>query len=779
LRLAKLAEAKHAHLLIAAIASLLCAWSSTARADILHAPISGRPIPIGPDRVACGTAEGGWVLDGSGRTVRPPNEDEAIGRIVELRVAENAGACESGATTITLIATDRFPDVDEESITLFPDEGRVEARGRRLLGSLLSFRSGSRNGNDECRSTVGKEGGEECTWTVAPELSADPANTSLWWLPRGARLAPDAIFFDTAGRRVPQESLIVTPARVVLTQLSPSDATVDLATGAGHVPLTHPEAVSRADCGALTCTVSEGKLLVRGGSRLVHTLEIKLSLAPRVFVMRKDSPETQVTLRLPVLHCPMTIISGPPIRQNDEAKIVLKLEGGCARELPSIQLSMNDRPLRVMQVVQEADATYVLLKLGNVSDEEITITALRGGAEGITLAVARAQTRVAPSVRASLELGGYRNLSFIPNNVPASVHVTPAGEHQRFALLPIEGVYTVGRDEHSLATITGDPNAAGLTDLRFGIRADGLPEPLRTTDLAIVRDPLQRSIKQANIPTQIGDSLHSDKPLVEMLCGGGNVPIHHIEPGVTAHLPFSIRDTCRVVFHREALPPEYGTQRIHFEIEVLRVDGSSRSEAHVTEAVTFRHGSSPRYAYIHGVTDPFDRIVVRVSHEADEAHYVDASEIRTGAPDAQWSVVMGTGRARLYGTTTIPTGLYRFGANDHSGLLSLNFGVISRLTWLDAEGREGFLGAEMGVLVFGLANSVDDQGRPLRQVGAVFGLGLAVPIANRSSISQASINLHAWFGVDMLNQEEGESSSSRLAFIFGPSISIGNVGANL
>jgi hypothetical protein len=747
-----------------------------ARADILHAPIGGRPIPVGPDRIVCGGAEGGWGLDSSGRTLRPPSEEEAIGRIVELRVAADASACETSATTITLVATDRFPDVDEDSITLFPDDGRLEARGKRLLGSLLSFRSGARTGSDECRSPVNKDGSEDCIWTLPTELSADPSSTSLWWLPRGARLAPDAVFFDAAGRRVPQESLIVTPAQVILTQLSPANATVDLSTGSGQVPLTHPEAVSRADCGTLTCEMKDGKLLVRGGSRLVHTLEVKLTLAPRVFVLRKDTRETHVTLRLPVLHCPMSIASGPPIRQNDDAKIVLKLEGGCARELPSIQLTMNDRPLRVLKVVSEDDATYVLLKLGNVSDEEITITALRGGSEGITLAVARAQTRLAPTVRASLELSGYRNLSFIPNNVPATVHVTPAGEHQRFALLPIEGVYAVGRNEHALATIIGDPNAAGLTDLRFGVRADGLPEALRDTDLAIVRDPLQRSIKQANIPTQIGASLHGPKPLVEMLCGGGNVPVYRIEPGVTAHLPFSIRDTCRVVFHREALPPEYGTQKIHFEIDVQRADGSPRGNAHVTETVTFRYGSSPRYAYIHGVTDPFDRIVVRVSHEADEAHYVDASEIRTGAPDGQWSVVMGTGRARLYGTTTIPTGLYRFGSDGRSGLLSLNFGVISRLTWLDEDGREGFLGAEMGVLVFGLANSADDNGQSLRQVGAVLGLGLAVPIANRSSVSQASINLHAWLGVDMLGDE---AASSRVSFIFGPSISIGNVGANL
>jgi hypothetical protein len=167
---------------------------------------------------------------------------------------------------------------------------------------------------------------------------------------------------------------------------------------------------------------------------------------------------------------------------------------------------------------------------------------------------------------------------------------------------------------------------------------------------------------------------------------------------------------------------------------------------------------------------------VRVSHEADEAHYMGAEELRTGAPAAQWSAILGAGRARLYGTTAIPTGLYRFGAKDYSGLLSLNFGVISRLTWLDEEGQEGFLGLEAGVLVIGLANSVSQTGQSLTQVGVVAGLGVAVPIANRSAATQASINLHAWFEADLTRDE---SKGSRYAFIFGPSISIGNVGTNL
>ena len=233
-----------------------------------------------------------------------------------------------------------------------------------------------------------------------------------------------------------------------------------------------------------------------------------------------------------------------------------------------------------------------------------------------------------------------------------------------------------------------------------------------------------------------------------------------------------------MVFHRELLPPEYGTQKLNFEVDVARPDGSPKPQGHVAEVVTLRHGDSPRYAWIAGATDPFDRVSVRVSHVADENHYVGAEEVRTGAPAAQWSFVLGTGRVRLYGTTTIPTGLYRFAeSRAYSGVMGLNFGVISRLTWLDAEGHEGLLGAEMGVLVFGLANSKSDTGQVLTQVGAVLGLGFAVPLANRSTVTQASINLHAWLEINVSDTKGGDAS--RYAFIFGPSITIGNAGVNL
>jgi hypothetical protein len=100
------------------------------------------------------------------------------------------------------------------------------------------------------------------------------------------------------------------------------------------------------------------------------------------------------------------------------------------------------------------------------------------------------------------------------------------------------------------------------------------------------------------------------------------------------------------------------------------------------------------------------------------------------------------------------------------------------LTWLDSEGHGGFLGLEGGVMGVGLANDVGPSGQSLTQVATVWGAGLSVPIANRSLATETSINLHAW-GEYEISRAIGNEPGNPLGFVFGPSISIGNVGTNL
>jgi hypothetical protein len=307
--------------------------------------------------------------------------------------------------------------------------------------------------------------------------------------------------------------------------------------------------------------------------------------------------------------------------------------------------------------------------------------------------------------------------------------------------------------------------------LHFAWRSPSLPGSLATVDLALVSDSVQHPMHEASVPVPLGAATTGAQPLIEMLCGAGATALR-IHPGAAAHVPFEERDSCRLVFHRERLSPADGPQHLQLDVDITRVDGEARPEAHISQMLVLRASEEPRFAWVKGVKGQFDRATVRLSYSGESSGGSSQEE-----PSAQWTIVFGTGNFRLYGTTAIPTGLYRVSDPGHSGILTLNFGVIMRATWLDSQGHEGFLGLEGGVLAEGLANDKENNGDAATQVATVAGIGLSVPIANRSLATETSINLHAWMEYEVSRGPAGEMGNP-LGFVFGPSISIGNIGTN-
>jgi len=766
--------------LLFAISWLVVCWSlpRSARAETLQAAVGSRAFTLSEGRVACAPPGGGWTIEPSsqGRALRAPTSAEAVGKVIALRVANSAALCGSEANSVDLVTTARPPSIDASSVVLLVDQGRVELHGGRLAGVALAWRSNTASGVDVCESPKIDNGTERCVFEVGRGLSADPASGSLSLISAGGRAGTDVTNYDLQGERTDPSSFVLTPARVVLSNIVPQDASIDLSTGHGEVELSHPEAVASVDCGAQRCELSGRALRVRSLSSNVGSVDAKFRLIPGVVVSKGQGFEATPSVSLAVVHCPMSVPSGPLLRETDGASLVLRIEGRCAKEVPSLKFMIGADPAEVRMTLVDSTGTDVLIYVGNTSAAAITVTAVHEDALSVAVAVARIETTPLSRTSASLEIPGHKNLGFIPTNRPALVHSPPLGAHGHLVPLPVPGVYTVQKQGAEYA-VTGDPDASGQVGLRFGYRVDSLPGALADADLGIVTSPLLRPVREANLPAPIGGSALGPRPIVEFVCGTPDNPAERIVPGITAHLPFESRDNCRLIFHRNRLARSYGTQKLNLEIDVVDSDGGSRAEGHVAESIVMRPGAEPIYAWINGVKAPFDRILVRLSHAADEAHYVGALEIQTGAPEVKWTAVMGTGRARLYATTAIPTGLYRFGDETHSGVLSLNFGVISRLTWLNKDGHEGFLGLEAGIMAIGLANDTSTTGQPLTEIGAVAGLGLSVPIANRSTPTQASINLHAWYEVD-ISRHAGDPSG-HTSIIFGPSISIGNIGTNL
>jgi hypothetical protein len=750
------------------VCAALLGWTRAASAQTLEAPVGGAAVTLGAGKVAC-TVSGGWSFEAGGTAVRPPSADAAAGSAVVVRVAPNLGACLQSKEQLTLLATGPFPSFDPASVTLYADEARVEARGRNLKGAQLRWLGAGHSGVDACPEPKTDAAGQSCAWVVGRDLSADPAADTLRVLPAFAVLGEGHRLFDARGQAVPLDGVPLSPARIVIGKLVAADGAIDLSMGRGELPLAHPEAVAGADCGALDCTFSAKRLLVTSTAPL-GSAEVRVRLSPRVFLQRKGQLETAPSFKLQVLHCAMTLVSGEPVRRNDAAKMVVRLERRClaAREL--YRFSVGDAPLRVLDEAETEDSLFVVLELGSYTGDQLDVTARRSDTEAV-VATLSTPTRSLPPVRASLGLPDAPRIDFVPTNRSAFVKVSglPQGEHWQLISLP--NVYTAGQD-HQRQTVIGDPDAEGFAQLQLGLRSSALPAALGDVDLAVAVDPLQRKLREANVPVPLGPSMAGGKPLVEFKCGpsGKSVALH---PGDPINLPFAWRDSCRVTVHREWLRAENGRQRITLSVDVYSADGAARSEGHLKDTLELGPGSEPRQIWIQGVTTAFDRVVVRVAHANDDNHYVAGSELYASGPAVQWSVVLGTGHARVYATSAIPAGLYRFGDKDHSGVLSLNFGIISRLTWLTSDGKEGLLGLEGGVMVIGLASSTSTTGHSLNEVGLPVGLGLSIPIANRLSLAEASINLHGWLEFPISRDDHTP------AFIFGPSISIGNIGANL
>lgn len=747
--------------------ALLC-LASPSQAQTLQAPVGGAAIPVGPGLVACAAA-GGWVLEAGGTQLRPPSAEAAAGSSVVVRAATSFSACASSKQPLTLVATGRFPVLEPASVTLYVDEARVEAHGRNLKGAQLRWLGPGHAGTDACPEPKTDAAGQSCAWVVGRDLSADPAADVLRVLPAFARIGEGQRLFDAQGQAVPLDGVPLSAARVVIGRLLTSDSAVDLSMGRGELPLVHPEAVAGVDCGVLDCAFVAKRLSITSTTPAT-TAEVRFRLLPRVLFQRKGGTEATPSFKLPVLHCAMTLVSGEPVRKNEAAKIVVRLDPHCLASRDLYRFSVGGAALRVLGDADTEAGLYVMLELGAYAQDELELTARRSDTDAVVAALTT-PTRALGAVRASLGLPDAPRIDFVPTNRPAFVNVSSLASGERWELVTLANVYTAGHDAQR-ATIVGDPDAEGFAQLQFALRSTALPAALGEVDLAVAVDPLQRKIREANVPVPLGPSMAGGRPLVEFKCGpsGKTLALH---PGDPINVPFAWRDSCRVTVHRERLRRENGRQRISLSVDVYSADGVARSEGHVKDTLEIGPGAEPRQIWIQGVTTAFDRVVVRVAHANDDNHYVAGSELYASGPAVQWSVVLGTGHARIYATSAIPAGLYRFGDKDHSGLLSLNFGLISRLTWLTNDGKEGLLGLEGGVMVIGLASSTSTTGRSLTEVGVPVGLGLSIPIANRLSLAEASINLHGWVEFPISRQDHTP------AFIFGPSISIGNIGANL
>jgi hypothetical protein len=764
------------------LSSLICA---SAQAWVLQAPKGGDFITLPQGRVLCGPVPEGWQSDPTRRRLRAQNEAD-VGSALLVALAPREGECSGPSVEeATLVVTGDHPNIDLSSVSIALDAGRLELRGDGLEGTRVAFSADGKSGTDVCLNVTRDRDRDVCALNVERSLPADPQRIELRWAPPGGRLGADVFTFDKHGELLTPERSSLPVARLLISRMFPDTRMVDVAHGEGKLPLIHPEAVAGADCSPARCQPTPDGLLIGSVPAAAPKLGVRLQLLPRVLLTRGDVLDNVVGDTLSVLRCPITIVSGRPLRNVDELKILVRLDPACVADVQRLRWLANAEPSEVVHVESLPDGVYVLLWVGRLSSERLTVVAARTEDNSV-LAVASEKTEGVPQLMATMTLPGFGEIDFIPRNRAALVNVSHIAGKGELVPVAVPGAYTVERTEDGYQ-VRGVSASGGYTALRFAYHVEDVPEVFADTDFGEITDTVQRPIRDASIPAPIGASSITDHAMVELFCRNKDGKTELIPPGAPVHIPYEARESCRLVLHRERIPLESGEQRLDIEVSVTAVSGADRPESRWTQHLALHHSKELEVVWIRGAKEQFDRISVHITHLVDEWLYGGDSRRTVSIPSTQWSVVTEDANFKFYATAAIPGSLYRFSSDPQelgNGPLSLNFGVLSRLTWLDSEGHEGLLAVEAGMMGMGLATDKD------RQLAGVAGIGIAIPLANANQPLQAAVNIHAWvsytFGTRYayLLDPMGNATDSRIklnnwAFVFGPSITVGNVGTLL
>lgn len=755
---------------------VVCAVPASAYARTLEITAGSAPIALPDQLVVCGAPPSGWTTDAARTHLRPPAD--GAGQSTSLLVAASVADCSAKPERVDLHLIDAPPTIDPASVTAFVDGRRLELRGDALEGIRLVWHVDKLSGADACLNVVKDRGRELCSVDLGAKVPADPKRIAVRWSPPSG---PTAAVYDKSGALLPDDRFQVPVARVVVTRVLPNAHTVDVAGGEATLVLAHPEAVASVDCAPAQCELSPEGLVVRAVPASSANVQIRLRLLPRVFIAHGEALDAALNESLTVLRCPVALVSGDPPRDLDNLQVLLRLDRTCGKYADQLRWTADGDLADVKRVAALDDGVYVLLWVGRASRDHLTLVATRPD-DATVVAVMRAQTRAPPTIRAVVLLPGIGESDFLPTNRDALVMTTSVPAPGRIVPLAIPGVYTVERKADGYH-VRGENVSGGWTTLSFGYRVDSVPEAFRAVNYAVLTDSLQRPLREANVPAPVGSTSVTRAPIVELVCGSGRTPASSIPSGTVRHIPFVERDTCRLLIHHRRIPVEDGAQRLDVDITVTSAGGTERSDAKQTQHLVVRHGSAEDLIWIRGVKQQFDTISVHVTHVIDESTLGGS---HASLPSAQWTVVTESAHLRFYATAAIPTSLYRFSKDPQdvgSGPLSLNFGVLSRLTWLDSSGHEGLIGLEAGVMGMGLATEKD------RQLAIVSGLGIGIPLGNVDQPTQASVNVHAWVAytvgtrraqlVDAAGNPTGTVKLNPWAFVFGPSITIGDVGTFL
>lgn len=600
---------------------------------------------------------------------------------------------------------------------------------------------------------------------VSSSKLSDLTKIKLNSLDEELRLIQNIVWVNSIRFEVPRQLLRVEEVSVVKEPAFIATKLVDL--------------IDEINCRGAQC------LLTRTGIELFSVdpqrskIKLKIKLKRGVTVRGTKKGRSVVTQTIPLRRCSILTPQVPVLGGIKQHKILLAIARGCgAGKYRSISVSTwppTKAHIRQEFKVEDPSWRYfeLLVQETPSQGDQLEVSLVRQQRQEVLLGqvtIALKHSYQPKQIRLKIDRLG--KVDFIPTNQKAQLTLaydesswlellTPKSYVGFYSLEPSLKAKSLNDQYVKEYATKADQGASGQVPLlisyvpTFQSPFQRFNQPKR--ELATFRTEARYTLRRVNTPIILTESAQGEA-VVDVSCFT-NKERSKITPRKVFLIPFESRHSCRVTIHKDRIPKWAGKQHIivtEDREKFKRVVTASHGVGDIVIAIPVKKSQE------------FDRLEIGVGHNYSSAQYDFAPQQDLGA-ESRYEVVLGDRTFGVSLSTSLPTGLFRYGFNaDDRSSVALSAGGLGRLLWLWREGRPFPVGIDFGMLVTGI------DGEP--HLSFIGGIGVSVPVLNANTPFEASFNLHAWLEYAPTRVDEGMSPWSLL---FGPSFAVGKFSTNL
>lgn len=601
-------------------------------------------------------------------------------------------------------------------------------------------------GDEKVEATTRCFGYEGCTLSVEEakeKIAAKPEKWEVVLVPRASEVQKGELL-------APSERLDSFGIDVVFSDPLFTERTLDTGRDSWLLVPRVGQALEKVACERVICRRTEQGVLLFQPAPGAASVRLTYVLKPGYFRQFGGKLVASETLTLRLERCAVEGPTWPLLAGVASQRLHVAIPQGC---VPPARLEVQTSPPTGAWVRGEMEDVkpghrVIEINLDSVPQgiSSLTVTLLDGdsGRRIGSSRVSVAQDFAPREVR--ILVPGIGPVGFIPSNRDGEVALGFSDPvwFERFQVVDRPGFYKV-RQEGQKVFIRGEPGVLGHVPLRLAYRPS---RDDRSGSLALYDTSVVYPVRTVNLPLPL--AADPDQRFYDVKCGppGGEKAL---APGLT-RIAYKYRDTCRIIFYLSRVPAEAGIQR-------LKVTAGSYERLilveHADGLLTLSIGASERREY--------EIFTVSVAHDMTGDHYALGKEQRLGE-EARYRILLSDDYFRISATTSLPTGLFRFGKSGSGETVPLSAGALIRFAYVQQEGRDFPVTLEAGMFGTNLSGSA--------HLSVVTGLGLTIPVLNPDTPAQASFNIHAWFEYSPTRARAGLGS---IAFLFGPSFTIGRI----